>query len=71
MKIAVLGWGSLLWDTESTKGKEFERHLERCSGSDGLWCEGGPTLRAGAKITSVFVTWVRWCSSIWALSCRV
>ena len=27
--------------------------------------------RAGAKITSVFVTWVRWCSSIWALSCRV
>ena len=45
MKIAVLGWGSLLWDTESTKGKEFEKHLERCSGADGLWCEGGPTLR--------------------------
>ena len=28
-------------------------------------------LRAGAKITSDFVTSVRWCSSIWAGSCRV
>jgi len=45
VKIAVLGWGSLLWDTESIKGKEFEKHLERCSGLDSLWCEGGPTLR--------------------------
>ena len=29
MKIAILGWGSLLWDTDTEKGKEFHRC---CSG---------------------------------------
>ena len=25
MKIAILGWGSLIWDTDTEKGKEFAR----------------------------------------------
>ena len=45
MKISVLGWGSLLWDTKSSKGEEFERRLTRCLGSHDPWCEKGPTLR--------------------------
>lgn len=44
MRIAVLGWGSLLWDKESDNGKDFARHLKKRGGSD-RWCEEGPTLR--------------------------
>ena len=29
MRIAILGWGSLIWDTDTEKGKEFAR---RCRG---------------------------------------
>ena len=25
MKIAILGWGSLIWDSDTEKGKEFDR----------------------------------------------
>ena len=28
MKIAILGWGSLIWDKKSEKGKEFDRWRE-------------------------------------------
>ncbi len=28
MKIAILGWGSLIWDQDTEKGKEFDRWRE-------------------------------------------
>ncbi len=39
MRIAILGWGSLLWDDESDRGREFNRHLK-----DKKWHRDGPCL---------------------------
>ena len=39
MRIAILGWGSLLWDDESDRGKEFNKHLK-----DKKWHPDGPCL---------------------------
>ena len=39
MRIAILGWGSLLWDNESDRGKEFNKHLK-----DENWHRDGPCL---------------------------
>lgn len=39
MRIAILGWGSLLWDNESDRGKEFNKHLK-----DKTWHPDGPCL---------------------------
>lgn len=39
MRIAILGWGSLLWDDESDRGKEFNKHL-----ADKKWHRDGPCL---------------------------
>ena len=40
MRIAILGWGSLLWDDETERGREFNRHIE-----GGTWCHHGPSLK--------------------------
>ncbi|CAA6606018.1 conserved hypothetical protein [Rhodospirillaceae bacterium LM-1] len=37
-RIVILGWGSLLWDVDSEKGKDFE---EKCCGK---WHDSGPEL---------------------------
>ena len=38
MRIAILGWGSLLWETETDKAREFDKHC-------GDWKYDGPDLR--------------------------
>ena len=38
MRIAILGWGSLLWDTTTPQAQEFDRHR-------GNWLFDGPRLR--------------------------
>ena len=40
MRIAILGWGSLPWDDETERGREFNRHLEGRT-----WCRHGPSLK--------------------------
>lgn len=38
MRVAVLGWGSLLWETDTDRGRAFLRHCR-------TWCNEGPQLR--------------------------
>ena len=38
MHIAILGWGSLLWETETDRGREFDTHHKP-------WLSDGPRLR--------------------------
>ena len=39
MRIAVLGWGSLLWETDTDRGRAFQEHLH------GDWRDEGPILQ--------------------------
>ena len=43
MKIAILGWGSLIWDTDTEKGKEFDR-----------WCYGEWAIAKGLELPLEF-----------------
>ena len=45
MKIAILGWGSLLWESETDQAKAFNRHREE-------WQLDGPSLRLEFSRTS-------------------
>lgn len=38
MRIAILGWGSLLWETDTDRAEAFDKHREK-------WCDAGPHLR--------------------------
>ncbi|MCY3821044.1 MAG: hypothetical protein OXH52_17090 [Gammaproteobacteria bacterium] len=37
MRIAILGWGSLLWETDTDRGRAFNEHRKK-------WCDDGPHL---------------------------